>query len=112
MLKQHQTHRPLQGKSYRSIGKTGLKMSDISFGAGKLSAASMVLRAVDSGINYLILPLITASLKRPGRGYGQVKKGQSHHHVEILQPYAVSRSSPLGTKKRITSHLSKGASLE
>lgn len=39
-------------KSYRAIGKTGLKMSDISFGAGKLSAASMVLRAVDSGINY------------------------------------------------------------
>jgi uncharacterized protein len=39
-------------KNYRVIGKTGLKMSDISFGAGKLSAASMVLRAVDSGINY------------------------------------------------------------
>lgn len=39
-------------KSYRDIGKTGLKMSDISFGAGKLSAPSMVLRAIDSGINY------------------------------------------------------------
>lgn len=39
-------------KSYGEIGKTGLKMSDISFGCGKLSSASMIARAMDRGINY------------------------------------------------------------
>ncbi len=39
-------------KRYQEIGTTGLSMSDISCGAGKLPSASMVLRAVDRGINY------------------------------------------------------------
>lgn len=39
-------------KRYQEIGSTGLKMSDISCGTGKLPSASMVLRAVDRGINY------------------------------------------------------------
>ncbi len=30
-------------KMYKEIGKTGLKMSDISFGAGGLPSASMIL---------------------------------------------------------------------
>lgn len=38
--------------AYRPLGRTAIKMSDISFGAGKLPAASMVLRAIDRGINY------------------------------------------------------------
>ncbi len=37
---------------YRPIGNTGLKMSDVSFGAGKLSASSLAERAFDRGINY------------------------------------------------------------
>ncbi len=37
---------------YKEIGKTGLKMSDISFGCGKLSSASLIARAVNRGINY------------------------------------------------------------
>ena len=41
-----------QVKRYREIGKTGLKMSDISFGCGKLSSASLVARAFDRGVNY------------------------------------------------------------
>lgn len=39
-------------KAYKEIGKTGLKMSDISFGCGKLSSASLIARAMDRGINY------------------------------------------------------------
>jgi aryl-alcohol dehydrogenase-like predicted oxidoreductase len=37
---------------YRQLGKTGIKMSDISFGAGKLPSAAMALRAIDRGVNY------------------------------------------------------------
>ncbi|MBF0123781.1 MAG: aldo/keto reductase [Magnetococcales bacterium] len=39
-------------KSYRQLGKTAITMSDISFGAGKLASASMILRAIDQGVNY------------------------------------------------------------
>ncbi|MBF0309944.1 MAG: aldo/keto reductase [Magnetococcales bacterium] len=39
-------------QQFRTLGKTGLKISDISFGAGKLPSASMILRALDRGINY------------------------------------------------------------
>ena len=37
-------------KQYRPLGKTAIRMSDISFGAGKLPSASMILRAIDQGI--------------------------------------------------------------
>ncbi len=40
-------------RRYREIGKTGLKMSDISMGSVQFSAASLVLRGVDRGINYI-----------------------------------------------------------
>lgn len=40
-------------RRYREIGKTGLKMSDISMGSVRSSAASLVLRGVDRGINYI-----------------------------------------------------------
>ena len=39
-------------EKYKQIGKTGLKMSDISFGCGKLSSASLIARAMSRGINY------------------------------------------------------------
>jgi predicted aldo/keto reductase-like oxidoreductase len=39
-------------KRYQEIGRTGLKMSDVSFGTGKLPSSSMILRAIDRGINY------------------------------------------------------------
>jgi predicted aldo/keto reductase-like oxidoreductase len=37
---------------YTELGKTGIKMSDISFGCGKLSSPALVARALDRGINY------------------------------------------------------------
>ncbi len=39
-------------KRYQRIGKTDMHMSDISFGTGRLPSASMILRAIDRGINY------------------------------------------------------------
>ena len=39
-------------KKYNEIGKTGIKMSDVSFGCGKLSSASLIARAMDRGVNY------------------------------------------------------------
>jgi predicted aldo/keto reductase-like oxidoreductase len=38
---------------YQEIGKTGLKMSDISLGSVRLTSPSLVLRALDRGINYI-----------------------------------------------------------
>lgn len=62
-------------KSYSEIGKTGLKMSDISFGADKLAAASMVLRAVDRGINYFdTAPTYGESEKTIGEAMGRIKR--------------------------------------
>lgn len=41
-----------QVKRYRPLGKTGMKVSDISFGGGQLPAGSLVLRAIERGVNY------------------------------------------------------------
>ncbi|MBF0176522.1 MAG: aldo/keto reductase [Magnetococcales bacterium] len=64
-------------KNYRTLGRTGMKISDISFGAGKLPSASLVLRAIERGVNYFDTApdygpsesLIGEALKRlPDRG--------------------------------------------
>ena len=47
-----ETTKPTGIREYREIGKTGMKMSDISFGTGKLPGKGLVLRAIDAGINY------------------------------------------------------------
>lgn len=39
-------------REYRRLGRTGVKISDISFGGGDLSHPSLMARAVDMGINY------------------------------------------------------------
>ncbi|MBF0630610.1 MAG: aldo/keto reductase [Magnetococcales bacterium] len=39
-------------RRFRDLGKTGIKMSDISFGAGSVPSGSLILRAIDRGINY------------------------------------------------------------
>jgi len=38
--------------SYRQLGRTDIRMGDISCGTGRLPSASLVLRAIDRGINY------------------------------------------------------------
>ncbi len=40
-------------KEYRMLGRTGFKVSDISFGAGNLTNANVLEAALDMGINYI-----------------------------------------------------------
>jgi len=88
-------------RSYRNIGKTGLKMSDISFGGGKLSAASMVLRAVDSGINYFdTAPDYGQSEKTLGEAMGRLKRDKVIITSKFCKPMPYPGHLPLGTKKK------------
>ena len=38
---------------YRTLGRTGVKVSDISFGAGDLTNATVLAKALDAGVNYI-----------------------------------------------------------
>ncbi|MFC1492628.1 aldo/keto reductase [candidate division KSB1 bacterium] len=40
-------------KSFRTLGRTGFKVSDISFGAGSLTEPALVDRALKMGVNYI-----------------------------------------------------------
>ncbi len=40
-------------KEYRTLGRTGFKVSDIGFGAGMLSNENILEAALDMGINYI-----------------------------------------------------------
>jgi aryl-alcohol dehydrogenase-like predicted oxidoreductase len=40
-------------KSYRNLGDTGFKVSDISFGAGHITDGAVVRYAIDCGVNYI-----------------------------------------------------------
>jgi len=88
-------------KSYREIGKTGLKMSDISFGAGKLSAASMILRAVDSGINYFdTAPDYGQSENTIGEAMGKIPRDKIIITSKFCTPVPYPGHLPLGAKKK------------
>jgi hypothetical protein len=88
-------------KSYRAIGKTGLKMSDISFGGGKLSVPSMVLRAVDSGINYFdTAPDYGLSEKTIGEAMGKIQRDKIIITSKFCNPMPYPGHLPLGTKKK------------
>ncbi|MGD0282902.1 MAG: aldo/keto reductase [Dissulfurispiraceae bacterium] len=90
----------LSVKSYRAIGKTGLKMSDISFGGGKLSAASMVLRAVDYGINYFdTAPDYGASEETIGEAMGRIQRDNIVITSKFCNHFPYPGHLPLGSKK-------------
>ena len=88
-------------KSYREIGKTGLKMSDISFGGGKLSAASMILRAADSGINYFdTAPDYGQSEKTIGEAMGKIRRDKIIITSKFCTPVPYPGHLPVGAKKK------------
>lgn len=92
---------PAAVKSYRAIGNTGLTMSDISFGAGKLSAASMVLRAIDSGINYFdTAPDYGQSEKTIGEAMARIKRDKVIITSKFCSPLPYPGHLPLGAKKK------------
>jgi uncharacterized protein len=88
-------------KRYRPIGKTGLKMSDISFGTGRLSAPSMILRAVDSGINYFdTAPDYGQAEKIIGEAMGKIRRDKIIIASKFCNPVPYPGHLPLGTKKK------------
>ncbi len=90
-------------QQYRQIGKTGLKMSDISFGAGKLPSPALAERAFDMGVNYFD----TA----PDYGYSETLLGK------FLKKRKADRSKIIITTKLCDlkpypGHLPAGASVD
>ncbi|MCX8069041.1 MAG: aldo/keto reductase, partial [Thermodesulfovibrionales bacterium] len=87
-------------KAYREIGKTGLKMSDISFGAGKLPSASMLLRAIDAGINYIdTAPDYGSSEKFIGEAMPKIKRDSIIIATKFCNHLPYPGHLPLGSKK-------------
>lgn len=86
-------------KKYQDLGKTGLKMSDISLGCGQLPSPSLVLRAVDRGINYLD----TAPDYGPSEDYiGEAMKKIQRDKVILASKFCRAKRSghlPPGSRK-------------
>ena len=60
--------RPISIKKYGTLGRTGLKISDISFGGGALNSPTLMAKAVDMGVNYFdTAPDYGASEKNIGK---------------------------------------------
>lgn len=88
-------------KKYKEIGRTGLRMSDISFGTGKLPSASMILRAIDAGINYFdTAPDYGSAEKYIGQAMKSIQRDKIIIASKFCSPYAYPSHLPLGTKKK------------
>jgi len=88
-------------KKYTEIGKTGLKMSDISCGTGRLPSASMILRAVDRGINYFdTAPDYGPAEKYMGEAMNKIQREKIIIASKFCSPYAYPSHLPLGSKKK------------
>ncbi len=76
-------------KRYREIGKTGLKMSDISLGTGRLPSPSMVLRSIDRGINYFdTAPDYGSSEKYIGQAMKNIQRDKIIIASKFCSPYS------------------------
>jgi len=88
-------------KKYNEIGRTGLRMSDISYGTGKLPSASMILRAIDAGINYFdTAPDYGSAEKYIGQAMRSIQRDKIIIASKFCSPYAYPSHLPLGTKKK------------
>ncbi len=86
---------------YTEIGKTGLKMSDISYGTGSLPSASMILRAVDRGINYFdTAPDYGPAEKYMGEAMNKIQRDKIIIASKFCSPYAYPSHLPIGSKKK------------
>ncbi|MDT8448467.1 MAG: aldo/keto reductase [bacterium] len=86
---------------YNKLGNTGLEISDISFGAGKLPASSLVLRAAAAGINYFdTAPDYGRSEDHIGGAMARLNRAE----IILASKYCDGRSYPnhlpVGTKKQ------------
>ncbi len=86
-------------KRYKEIGRTGIKMSDISFGAGKLNSSSMILRAIDRGINYFdTSPDYGQSEEYIGEAMPKIKRDKIFLASKMCKP-SKGGHLPFGSKK-------------
>ncbi len=86
---------------YQEIGKTGLKMSDISFGTGKLASPSMILRAIDRGINYFdTAPDYGRAEKYIGEAMKKIHRDRIVIASKFCNPLPDPGHLPLGSKKK------------
>jgi predicted aldo/keto reductase-like oxidoreductase len=88
-------------RQYNEIGRTGLKMSDISYGTGGLPSASMILRAIDAGINYFdTAPDYGSAEKYIGQAMKKIRRDKIIITSKFCSPYAYPSHLPLGSKKK------------
>ena len=86
---------------YQEIGKTGLKMSDISFGTGRLPSPSMVLRAIDRGINYFdTAPDYGSAEKYIGDAMKKIRREKIIIASKFCTPFPYPSHLPLGSSKK------------
>jgi len=93
-------------KSYRDLGNTGFKVSDISFGAAYISDGAVVRYAVDCGVNYIDT---AAGYGQSERLIGEVLK-EKRKDVFITTKYdnrAWRAKSPEEIKKYLKESLEK-----
>ncbi len=88
-------------QAYRTMGKTGLKMSDISLGTGGLPSPSMVLRAIDRGINYMdTAPDYGSSEKYIGEAMKKIQRDKVIIATKFCTPYSYPNHLQQGSKKK------------
>ncbi len=88
-------------KKYQEIGKTGLRMSDISYGTGRLPSASMILRAIDRGINYFdTAPDYGSSEKYIGEAMKNIVRDRIIIGSKFCTPYSYPSHLPPGKTKK------------
>jgi predicted aldo/keto reductase-like oxidoreductase len=88
-------------KKYNEIGKTGVRMSDISYGTGRLPSPSMILRAVDRGINYFdTAPDYGTSEKYIGEAMKSIQRDKVIIASKFCTPYSYPSHLPIGSSKK------------
>lgn len=88
-------------RRYQEIGKTGIRMSDISFGTGRLSSPSLLLRAIDRGINYIdTAPDYGSSEDFIGEAMKKIRRDKIFIASKFCTPYSYPSHLPVGSKKK------------
>lgn len=88
-------------KEFRTLGRTGFKVSDIGFGAGNLTDPALLAAALDAGVNYID----TAEHYARGnseRTIGQVIKNRDRKKLFITGKlnFRMGKSTKEGLKER------------
>lgn len=77
-------------REYRTLGRTGFKVSDIGFGAGNLSNPNVLEAALDMGINYI------DTAEHYGRGNSESAIGQVIHKRDRSKIFLTTKLNLMG----------------